>query len=703
MSAPPTERLDRLRMRFVDADEERAFREWSWSDHRTRARASVGFCSALCMALVVADYLILGIGTAFWLCVVLRAISLLWGWSVVRALRGDAVDWRCDQRVLAWTLWITGIVLVVSATRPTDYFFSVVLNLVTALAVYLFLPNRFLYTLFAGVAYSAVYFVLFFAGTPPLRERVVFTASLLFVNVIGALGARSRAHFSRVDYMRLRAEEAARHQLAEALKTRIVLMGTMSHEIRTPLHGLMTCAQLLAHTEMSSEQRELVGLMQQSGTGLIQLVDELLDLVRADASTLRIAATDFKLRSVVEELAAFVRPRVSERGLLLVVTIAADVPDGLHGDAVRLRQLLLNLIENALKFSPRGAISVAVNALDQNAEGVRLRFEVADEGPGVAVAYREAIFEPFVQASPPRGPSTGTGLGLAICKRIVAAMGGTIGVDDAPGGGARFHFSLPFAIGATLPETTDVVAIARVPATPLALLVVEDDEVSRRLATMLFRRGGHRVTLASSGLEAVEHARAQRFDAVLMDVRLPELDGCEATRRIRALPDVERARTPIIATTANVLPGDRERYAAAGMTRVLAKPIILDELLRVLAEVTAPDDEVKIIDEAARAAHVRALGRAEVDALSALFIASSRDSLATLIAAAGRGDCEAVARCAHQLTSACLSASLPRCAAASADLERIARNAPHDLAHGVARLRAEHGASVAELQRRASR
>jgi CheY-like chemotaxis protein len=276
-------------------------------------------------------------------------------------------------------------------------------------------------------------------------------------------------------------------------------------------------------------------------------------------------------------------PQAAGRGLELRFDVLGSLGSmAVKGDPTRLKQVLLNLVGNALKFTHRGGVTVTVGREERDGAGVRLRFAVRDTGIGIPEEMQAALFDAFVQAE---GSTTrrygGTGLGLAISKRLVEAMGGAIGVESAPGKGSLFWFEVPLEVGDA------AVAAARVdldPASvpPLRLLVAEDAEANRELLREMLGRHGHAVAFAANGAEAVGLAARERFDAVLMDVRMPVMDGVEATRRIRALPP-PAGRVPIVRLTANVVASERERYLAAGMDACLAKPVDWGRLFAVLA------------------------------------------------------------------------------------------------------------------------
>ncbi|MBL8924251.1 MAG: response regulator [Myxococcaceae bacterium] len=432
-------------------------------------------------------------------------------------------------------------------------------------------------SLFGGAAAYCVAAGLYLQTTPRGNPQVV--AALNFVAVLAIV-----TFFARWFYL-VRDEMMA--QLQAALDTRTRFLANVSHEIRTPMNAVLGLTELLLTTRLDASQRRQLELLRTNGAGLVAIIDDLLDLTKLDSGRMSIKPEPTDLRALIESVVQLFAPRAAEKRLELRL-LSEGLPARVDVDPLRLRQVLANLLSNAIKFTDEGR--VVVRALWRAGQ---LELEVEDTGPGVPAAARLRIFEPFEQAD---GSTTrrsgGSGLGLAISRELARLMGGELWLaEQAPDTrGSRFCVRVPLQPTDTTPHPTTVAPVQG-PACAQPALVVDDNPVNLLIARGLVERLGYTVETARNGLEAVEATRRTRFGFVLMDCHMPELDGLEATRQIRA--QAPASQLPIIALTASGLPEELAACRAAGMDDCLVKPLRTDQLLgvlqRVLSHSNAPD------------------------------------------------------------------------------------------------------------------
>ncbi len=395
------------------------------------------------------------------------------------------------------------------------------------------------------------------------------------------------------------AHRRAADELATAKKAALAgerakshFLANITHEIRTPMIGILGMTELTLATELTDKQREYLEMARHSAKSLLTVLNDIVDYARIEVGALELARTPFDLHETVEEAVSVFRPLAAKKGLALESRLLGDVPAILVGDASRLRQILINLVGNAVKFTDSGSVILAVSFADdgRDPDAVRLRFAVRDTGIGIPRDKIQAIFDSFTQADvSPARRYQGAGLGLAIVRHLVAMQGGDYGVESEEGQGSVFTFTLEFALPAGHAEDgpAPLVPGEAAHARPLTVLLAEDNPINQLYAKELLETDGHRVVTAHTGRRALEILRRRHFDVILMDIQMPEMDGLEATRAIRADetgdfdPDI-----PIVALTAHALKGDRETFLRAGMNEYLSKPVSPEALAAALARAT---------------------------------------------------------------------------------------------------------------------
>lgn len=516
---------------------------------------------------------------------------------------------------------------------------------------------------------------------------LIMLMSLATVIVVRLLFQEARANDAsrRTLEVLSRELEVTAHRAESASRAKSDFLAVVSHEIRTPLNGVIGMSALLMERQRDAQSRHYALTIHESAEILLSLINDILDFSKIEAGRLELEIEAFDLERCIGSVVQLLAPRVEGLPVKLEWRIEPGVPAQLMGDPGRLRQVLLNLVSNALKFTTRG--EVVLSAAPGGAG--RVRFTVSDSGCGIAESRQSTLFEPFRQGDVSTARHYGgTGLGLAICKRLVNAMGGTIGFVSQPNQGSRFWFEVPLPRA----ETLAVQAPSRLPFPTLGetpfhgrVLIAEDNAVNRRVAIALLERFGLEIDVAENGRLAVSRALAGDYDLIFMDMQMPELDGIEATREIRAAGGA-RAEVPIVAMTAGVLDGVRERALAAGINDYLTKPVLPGQLERMLSRFLTATPETRqpainatdlgsldeaLIDPEVLAEIKSALGSKMVDELVQLYRQQVPERLAELDAAVS-GDGMTLAEQAHRLKGESSGLGLNRVTTMATALERDA-------------------------------
>lgn len=568
---------------FVEEQRERLFQEASLPATLAAARLCIGATTLTCLGFVPMDFLFLKGDRLAWFLSDRLIIGLLAVAALLLCRKAEGAARLCHLHLLAFFSLNALVFAHPSLDRHGGAMFPMI-----ASALWICMPGRF--SRVAPVtAYGCGISMLFWGVLRDQPEAPFDMAMISFLTfsayVIVGVARIQLNRIRREEFLHVERERQINQTLTEAkeaaeaaTRAKASFLAMMSHEIRTPMNGILGMAGLLDGCRLDHEARSYAQTIAQSSESLLAILDSILDFTKLDAGKLELELVDTHLPRLIEGVASLMEAAARKKGLTLTIGMSPSLPTWVETDPLRLRQILLNLVGNAVKFTEHGSVSLRIEGL---ADSSLISFTVEDTGIGIEAATISRLFSDFTQ-----GDSSisrrfgGSGLGLSICQKLAQLLGGAITVESLPGQGSRFTLTAPFPERPE-PVLSDPDVLRQVP--PSRILVAEDEPTNRNVISVLLHRAGHHVELAEDGGMAVEAAARGDCDLILMDMRMPGIDGLEATRRIRKL-EGEAGRVPIVALTANAMSEDRDSCLEAGMDGFLAKPISPDRLFQMLAD-----------------------------------------------------------------------------------------------------------------------
>jgi signal transduction histidine kinase len=380
--------------------------------------------------------------------------------------------------------------------------------------------------------------------------------------------------------------ERAKEEAEMSNRAKTNFLSNVSHELRTPLNGIVSTLELLGGTTMDEKQKQLLKIASESADSLTHILNDLLDLTKIESGLLELNAEDFDFRTLIKNTVSVFKPRIKAKGIIFETDITDEIPEKIHGDKYRTRQVLNKLIDNALKFSDKGIVKVSATVEKESDTEIIIRFSVSDQGKGISAYQQKVIFDEFTQIDSESNRTTGgMGIGLSLSRKIVEMMGGKIGVESKLHKGSTFYFTAHYRkIDTKNQKPVNVSDVTDHQFSPKKILVVDDNTINLKVADMTLKTFGMNVILANNGIEALKKFTEENPDMIFMDIQMPEIDGIETTKRIRQMEKASHRKKslPIIALTASAMKGDREHFIKAGLNDYIAKPFKKEDIIRIL-------------------------------------------------------------------------------------------------------------------------